>query len=183
MKDNGWSIEYYVAENGAVPVKEVSIRMAEEPIVNGRQAFEDDYACIMNDPELRALYEYEAQKKELWLQLVEARMAKGLTQRQMAKRLNVSQAQVARIEKAGYDCYTLNTLRHYVEALGSDFTLHVVVKRTDPAKDQSPRDMLDPRTGPSVSNSKRSRAHNTNGTRGKRRSVTSQTRSKKASSL
>ena len=88
--------------------------MEEKKIVDGRQAFEEDYAHIMNDPELRALYEYEAQKKELWLQLVEARMAKGLTQRQMAERLNVSQAQVARIEKAGYDCYTLNTLHRYV---------------------------------------------------------------------
>ena len=45
--------------------------MAEETVVDGRQAFEEDYARIMNDPELRALYEYEAQKKELWLQLVE----------------------------------------------------------------------------------------------------------------
>ncbi len=44
--------------------------------------------------------------------------------------LHVSQAQVARIEKAGYDCYTLNTLRRYVEALGSDFTLQVAIART-----------------------------------------------------
>jgi len=48
----------------------------------------------------------------------------------MAERLHVSQAQVARIEKAGYDCYTLNTLRRYVEALGSDFTLQVAIART-----------------------------------------------------
>ena len=157
--------------------------MAEETVVDGRQAFEEDYARIMNDPELHALYEYEAQKKELWLQLVEARMAKGLTQRQMAERLNVSQAQVARIEKAGYDCYTLNTLRRYVEALGSDFRLHVVIEHTEPAKEQSSRNMLDPRTGPSVSNDKLPRARNNDGTWRKKRSVTNQSRSKKASSL
>jgi DNA-binding XRE family transcriptional regulator len=102
--------------------------MAESPIVDGRQAYEEDYARALSDSEFRALYEHEAQKKELWLQLVEARMASGLTQREMAKRLNVSQAQVARIEKAGYDCYTLNTLRRYVEALGSDFRLEVAIK-------------------------------------------------------
>ena len=101
----------------------------ENPLVDGHQAYEEDYTCVMSDPEFRALYEHEAQKKELWLQLVEARMASGLTQREMAKRLNVSQAQVARIEKAGYDCYTLNTLRRYVEALGSDFRLEVAIKR------------------------------------------------------
>src|SRR4051812_43110854 len=104
--------------------------MAEDTIVDGQQAYEEDYARAMSDPAFPALYEHEAQKKELWLQLVEARIASGLTQRQMAERLHVSQAQVARIEKAGYDCYTLNTLRRYVEALGSDFTLQVAVART-----------------------------------------------------
>ena len=43
----------------------------------------------------------------------------------MAERLGVSQAQVARIEKRGYDAYTLNTLRRYVEALGEGFSLEV----------------------------------------------------------
>ncbi len=43
---------------------------------------------------------------------------RGLTQAAMAKRLGVSQAQVSRIEKQGYDAYTLNTLRKYVRALG-----------------------------------------------------------------
>ncbi len=33
------------------------------------------------------------------------------------------------LEKAGYDCYTLNTLRRYVEALGNDFRLEVAIKR------------------------------------------------------
>ena len=81
------------------------------------------------DPEYGAMYEEEAAKSELWLQLVEARQAAGLTQVEMAKRLGVSQAQVARIEKRGYDAYTLNTLRRYVQALGQGFSLHVVVQR------------------------------------------------------
>ena len=75
--------------------------MAENIVMNGQQAYEEDYAHAMSDPEFRALYEHEAQKEELWLQLVEACMASGLTQRQMAERLKVSQAQVAGIEKAG----------------------------------------------------------------------------------
>ena len=104
--------------------------MEEDTIIDGKQAYDEDYARAMSDPAFRALYEHEAQKKELWLQLVEARIASGLTQRQMAERLHVSQAQVARIEKAGYDCYTLKTLRRYVEALGSEFTLQVAIART-----------------------------------------------------
>jgi transcriptional regulator with XRE-family HTH domain len=59
------------------------------------------------------------------LQLVEARQDAGLSQAEVAKRLGVSQAQVARIEKRGYDAYTLNTLRRYVQALGDEFSLEV----------------------------------------------------------
>ena len=86
---------------------------------------------MMADPELRAVYEEEAEKKELWLQLVEARQATGLTQDEVARRLGVSQAQVARIEKRGYDAYTLNTLRRYVKALGGGFELEVRVRRPE----------------------------------------------------
>ena len=84
---------------------------------------------ILNDPARRAHYEEIAAKKELWLQLVEARQAAGLTQRQLAERLGVSQAQVSRIEKRGYDAYTLNTLRRYVQALGDGFSLEVQVRQ------------------------------------------------------
>jgi predicted XRE-type DNA-binding protein len=79
------------------------------------------------DPEYQAIYEEEAAKSELWLQLVEARQAAGLTQQQVAERMGVSQAQVARIEKRGYDAYTLRTLRRYLEALGEQFALEVTV--------------------------------------------------------
>ena len=85
-------------------------------------------------PEGRAIYEEEAAKMDLWLQLVEARQAAGLTQVQLAQRLGVSQAQVARMEKRGYDVYNLNTLRRYVEALGDGFALEVAVRRTAPER-------------------------------------------------
>ena len=53
----------------------------------------------------------------------------------MAKRLGVSQAQVARIEKRGYDAYTLTTLRKYVQAIGGGLSVEVkIVKRKSAAK-------------------------------------------------
>ena len=94
---------------------------------DGGRLFEEDRARMMADPELRAIYEEEAAGKELWLQLVEARQAAGLTQEELASRLGVSQSQVARAEKRGYDAYTLKTLRRYVEALGQGFSLEVRV--------------------------------------------------------
>jgi DNA-binding XRE family transcriptional regulator len=105
-------------------------------IIDGRALYEADWAKAMADPAFRAIYEEEAAKKSLWLQLVEARMAVGLTQAQMAERLGVSQAQVSRIEKRGYDCYTLRTLRRYVQALGGAFELEVAVR---PVAAEAPR--------------------------------------------
>src|SRR5215208_1292306 len=94
---------------------------------DGRRLYEEERARRMADPEYCALYKEEGARKELWLQLVEARQTAGLSQRELAKRLGVSQAQVARIEKRGYDAYTLTSLRRYVEALGEGFSLEVKV--------------------------------------------------------
>jgi transcriptional regulator with XRE-family HTH domain len=88
----------------------------------------------MADPGFREIYEEEAAKSALWLQLAEARQAAGLTQAALAKRLGVSRAEVARIEERGYDAYTLAALRHYVQALGQDFTLEVSVHRHRPER-------------------------------------------------
>ena len=101
-------------------------------ITDGERSYQEWRDRFFADPENRRIYEEEAAKKELWLQLVEARQAAGLTQVELAKRLGVSQAQVARIEKRGYDAYTLTTLRRYVEALGSGFELEVTVRHPAP---------------------------------------------------
>lgn len=102
-----------------------------EEMNEGQRRYEEFWAKKMADPEFRRIYEEEARKKELWLQLVEARYASGLTQQQVAERMGVSQAQVARIEKNGYDAYTLRTLRRYIEALGNEFSLEIAVKKDE----------------------------------------------------
>lgn len=95
---------------------------------DGQRLFREDRALALTDPQFRAIYEEEATQKELWLQLVEARKTTGLTQEQVAGRMGISQAQVARIEKRGYANYTLQTLRRYLDALGSHFALRVAVE-------------------------------------------------------
>ncbi len=97
--------------------------------VDGARAYEEWRDRFLAEPENRRIYEEEAAKKELWLQLVEARQAAGLTQVELATRLGVSQAQVARLEKRGYDAHSLNSLRRYVDALGGGFVLEVRVHR------------------------------------------------------
>src|SRR6266496_3257229 len=96
---------------------------------------------LLSDPETRAIYAEEAAKKELWLQLVEARQAAGFTQAEVARRLGVSQAQVARIEKRGYDAHSVSSLRRYVQALGEGFSLEIIVHCPEPARRGAPQDV------------------------------------------
>jgi len=98
----------------------------------GMRSYQRWRDALLANPETRAIYEEEAAKKELWLQLVEARQRAGITQVELAKRLGVSQAQVARMEKRGYDAYTLTSLRRYVKALGEGFELEVAVREPAP---------------------------------------------------
>src|SRR5258708_30247413 len=97
-------------------------------ISEGEKDYQEWRQELRNNPEYQAIYEEEAAKGALWLQLVEARQQAGLTQQQLAERIGVSQAQVSRIEQRGYDAYTLNTLRRYVAALGEGYLLEVTIR-------------------------------------------------------
>jgi DNA-binding XRE family transcriptional regulator len=103
----------------------------------GQRSYQEWRDGLLSDPEFRAVYEEEAAKKELWLQLVEARQRAGITQAELARRLGVSQAQVARMEKRGYDAYTLTRLRRYVQALGEGFSLEVAIHWNAPRQSTS----------------------------------------------
>ena len=91
--------------------------------------YEQDRARLMADPKLKKLYDEGAAKREIWLQLAEARLAAGLTQEQMAERLGTTQSQVSRIEKRGEDI-SIGTLRRYVSALGKDLRLELKASGT-----------------------------------------------------
>ena len=103
-----------------------------DQIEERQQSYQEWRDSLLANPEFRAIYEEEAAKKEIWLQLVEARQKAGLTQVELARRLGVSQAQVARMEKRGYDAYSLNSLRRYVQALGNGFSLDIAVRWNRP---------------------------------------------------
>jgi DNA-binding XRE family transcriptional regulator len=108
----------------------------QDPVEAGQASYEEWRDDLRADPEYQAIYDEEAARSALWLQLVEARQAAGLTRVDVAERLGVSPAQVARIEKRGYDVCSLNTLRRYLAALQADYTLEVTVRQKagfDPA--------------------------------------------------
>lgn len=98
---------------------------------DGRKAYDTYWEKQMKNPDFRNVYAEESKKKALWLQLAQARQEAGLTQAEVAKRMGVSQAQVARIEKRGYGAYTLRTLHRYVNALDEKFDLEIVIRKSN----------------------------------------------------
>ncbi len=100
-----------------------------ERLERGERDYEQWSKKFETNPRLKRIYDEESAKMDLWLQLVEARQQAGLTQEELAGRIGVSQSQVAKLERAGYDRYTLETLRRYIQALGDDFMLEIAVRR------------------------------------------------------
>lgn len=76
-------------------------------------------------PEKRATMEREVREEVLEMNLAEIRSASGLTQVEMAKRLETVQSSVARLEKS--ENPNLDTIRRYVHALGGELKIQAVV--------------------------------------------------------
>jgi DNA-binding XRE family transcriptional regulator len=55
--------------------------------------------------------------------LHDLRKAQKVTQRELAKRLGVSQNRISKIEKGQFDNTQIGTIRKYIEALGGKITL------------------------------------------------------------
>lgn len=97
---------------------------------------------FLSDPQRRALYEQEAMIGELWLQMIEARQAAGISQQEIADRLGVSKSKVAQIERKGYATMSLSAILDYIHALGPGFSLevkiHVPPLTSDDVSEDSP---------------------------------------------
>ncbi|MDQ2784673.1 MAG: helix-turn-helix domain-containing protein [Chloroflexota bacterium] len=81
-------------------------------------------AEIDADPVRRARVESGKRAMETVLALAELRNARGVTQQDVAGRINSSQANVSRIEHEE-DVY-LSTLRAYIEALGGHLEMRAI---------------------------------------------------------
>jgi DNA-binding XRE family transcriptional regulator len=92
--------------------------------MSGHRPFSELRARIEADPERKARSEAYARAIKDALRLGELRSELGVTQVEMARQLDVTQANVSRIEHEE-DLY-LSTLRSYVEALGGELELRAV---------------------------------------------------------
>ena len=79
---------------------------------------------LRSDPERAARIDAMAIAIEQALALAEMRRDRGMTQKQLAEAMHVSQANVSRIER-GQDAQ-LSTIRKYVNALGGELEIRAV---------------------------------------------------------
>jgi predicted XRE-type DNA-binding protein len=75
----------------------------------------EEYQASLNEEKLKALS----------FSLKDIRKAQGLTQTDIAKRLNVSQIRISQLENGKLEKVQLNTLKSYLQAVGVEMTIKV----------------------------------------------------------
>ncbi|MDD2814190.1 MAG: helix-turn-helix transcriptional regulator [Thiotrichaceae bacterium] len=89
-------------------------------------------AKMLENPEVKAEYDRLAPEMELLDELLRARMAAGLTQAQVAERMNTQAPVISRLEStlmSGKHSPSVATLRKYAEAVGCKLEIHLVVPK------------------------------------------------------
>lgn len=71
----------------------------------------------LKDPAFAARFERAGEAWDVALQIAALRSEAGLTQKDLAKLLKVSQQQISRLESPGYEGHSLSTLRNVAKVL------------------------------------------------------------------
>lgn len=85
----------------------------------------------LRDPEFARRYESAGRKFNLAQQLYDRRIALGLSQTELARRVGTTQQQISRLEQASYRG-SVTTLERVAEALGA--TVEITLKPIEAAK-------------------------------------------------
>jgi transcriptional regulator with XRE-family HTH domain len=79
---------------------------------------------LLEDPEFRKEYEALEPEYKLASTLIRLRLAKGLTQEQLAKLMNTKQESIARLESGG-SLPSLSTVRKVADALDAEVEINL----------------------------------------------------------
>lgn len=82
---------------------------------------------LLKDPEFRKEYEALEPEYKLASALIRLRLAKGLTQEQLAKLLNTKQESIARLESGG-SLPSLSTVKKVADALDAELEINLLPK-------------------------------------------------------
>jgi len=84
--------------------------------------FEDDLRESLKDPEFKKIWEESEVEYKLACKLIEARIAKKMSQRDLAKKIGTSQAAISRIEAMNGNP-SLSLLKRVAGALNSELQI------------------------------------------------------------
>jgi ribosome-binding protein aMBF1 (putative translation factor) len=79
----------------------------------------------LNDPTFSADFAEARERASIGLKIARMRTARGLSQSQLAERVNTTQSVISRYESADYDHFRVDTLRRLADALGADLTVDI----------------------------------------------------------
>jgi transcriptional regulator with XRE-family HTH domain len=78
---------------------------------------------LLKSPKVRKEYEKLGPEFQLAQSLIRARMKKGWTQAELARRVGMQQPNIARLEGGNYDRVSLPTLKKVARALGAEIEI------------------------------------------------------------
>lgn len=87
----------------------------QERIEGGKKAYQAFVSEMQAQPDYEKNKQAARDEIELWEQVILLRERTGLTQTDLAKELGITQGRVSKMEKQGYDSYTVRTLRRLAE--------------------------------------------------------------------
>ncbi len=90
---------------------------------NKLYTFDDHLKESLKDPEFKKAWEESEPEYNLACKLIEARLAKKMSQRELAKRINTSQAVISRIEAMNANP-SISLLKRIASALDSKLTVN-----------------------------------------------------------
>lgn len=86
--------------------------------------FRQDLEKRLKNPEFRKEWEATEPEHNLAQQIIEARLAQNLSQRDLAKRVKTTQAIISRIESGSANT-SISLIKRFANALGTDLTIHI----------------------------------------------------------
>lgn len=91
---------------------------------NRKYTFQEDLAKRLQNPEFRKEWEATEPEHNLARQVIEARLKQNLSQRELATRVQTSQAIISRIESGSANT-SIALIKRFAKALQTDLTIHI----------------------------------------------------------
>ncbi|MDA0840644.1 MAG: helix-turn-helix transcriptional regulator [Planctomycetota bacterium] len=82
----------------------------------------------LKDPDFAERFERAGEAWDVALQIASLRERAGLSQKELARKLNTSQQQISRLESPSYEGHSLSMLRRVAEALGATVQVSFALK-------------------------------------------------------